>query len=209
MEPYSEFEYKGCNVRIEYDDDPVNPREEWDNLATMACFHKRYNLGDKHSYRSPSDALYEILNSINPSKQMDEDLDYKLTDEDFVAKYVDRLEKYAFVLPLYLYDHSGITMNTTGFSCPWDSGQVGIIYVTKEQIRKEWKAKRISPKLRALVYQNMVAEVKVYDDFLTNNVFGFSIEREGEEIDSCWGYYGDPEEYLIPEGKTIINNTDN
>ena len=26
------------------------------------------------------------------------------------------------ILPLYLYDHSGITMNTTGFSCPWDSG---------------------------------------------------------------------------------------
>jgi len=30
-------------------------------------------------------------------------------------------------LPLYLYDHSGITMRTTSFADPWDSGQVGII----------------------------------------------------------------------------------
>ena len=29
------------------------------------------------------------------------------------------------ILPLYLHDHSGLTMNTSGFHCPWDSGQVG------------------------------------------------------------------------------------
>ena len=40
-------------------------------------------------------------------------------------------------LPLYLYDHSGITMNTSGFSCPWDSGQVGWIYCTKKRFREE------------------------------------------------------------------------
>ena len=41
------------------------------------------------------------------------------------------------ILPLYLYDHSGITMNTCGFSCPWDSGQVGWIYADKAMIDKE------------------------------------------------------------------------
>lgn len=49
-------------------------------------------------------------------------------------------EKY-IVLPLYLYDHSGITMNTTGFSCPWDSGQVGWIYASKEDALKEFGGK--------------------------------------------------------------------
>ena len=42
------------------------------------------------------------------------------------------------ILPLYLYDHSGITMNTTGFSCPWDSGQVGWIYADADCIKKEY-----------------------------------------------------------------------
>ena len=40
------------------------------------------------------------------------------------------------ILSLYLYDHSGITMNTTGFSCPWDSGQVGWIYADADCIKK-------------------------------------------------------------------------
>lgn len=41
------------------------------------------------------------------------------------------------ILPLYLYDHSGITMNTCGFSCPWDSGQVGWIYYRMFRIAAE------------------------------------------------------------------------
>ena len=46
------------------------------------------------------------------------------------------------ILPLYLYDHSGITMNTCGFSCPWDSGQVGWIYASAMDSsfsRKMWR----------------------------------------------------------------------
>lgn len=40
------------------------------------------------------------------------------------------------ILPLYLYDHSGITISTGPFSCPWDSGQVGWIYAPKDTFRK-------------------------------------------------------------------------
>ncbi len=55
-----------------------------------------------------------------------------------------RAGKRTVILPLDLYDHSGITMNTTGFHCPWDSGQVGYIYVMPEDIRKEFSAARVS-----------------------------------------------------------------
>jgi len=44
---------------------------------------------------------------------------------------VEALGKYV-ILPLYLYDHGGITMSTGAFSCPWDSGQVGWIYAPKK-----------------------------------------------------------------------------
>ena len=37
--------YKGCTIEIEQDPDPMNPRTEYDNLGTMICCHKRYNLG--------------------------------------------------------------------------------------------------------------------------------------------------------------------
>jgi hypothetical protein len=109
--------------------------------------------------------------------------------------------------PLYLYDHSGITMQTRPFSCPWDSGQVGYIWVTKEEVRKEYSVKRISPKLLDRVISYLVAEVEVYDQHLRGEVYGFVIEdEEGEHIDSCWGYYGDPEKYIVPEAKGIVDH---
>ena len=49
---------------------------------------------------------------------------------------LDNLDKYV-ILPLYLYDHSGITMSTSVFSCPWDSGQVGWIYAEKKKLIEE------------------------------------------------------------------------
>ena len=100
-------------------------------------------------------------------------------------------------LPLFLYDHSGITMNTTGFSCPWDSGQVGIIFVSKEMVLKEYNAKRITKKLREKVYDLLRAEVETYDQYLTDDVYGFRVEDEnGEIIESCWGFYGESEDCL-------------
>jgi hypothetical protein len=171
-------QYKGLTIEIHNDSDNESPRE-WDNLGTMVCFHRRYNLGDKHS----------------------------MTVEEAKA-FVNR--KDVISLPLYLYDHSGITMNTTGFSCPWDSGQVGFIYVTKEKIRKEYGVKRnVTKKLIARIIGYLKNEVETYDNFLTGNVYGFKImDAEGTDIDSCWGFYGDYSgEYgALTEARQIVDN---
>ena len=50
-------------------------------------------------------------------------------------------------LPVYSYIHGGITINTTGFSCSWDSGQCGIIYIEKSKVRHEFGKKLISKQL--------------------------------------------------------------
>lgn len=34
------------DVVIDYDDDPLNPRAEFDHVGTMVCAHSRYTLGD-------------------------------------------------------------------------------------------------------------------------------------------------------------------
>ena len=90
-------------------------------------------------------------------------------------------------LPLYLYDHSGITMSTKPFSCPWDSGQVGYIYATKDDIRKQWNCKNITEKIRKAVYIALKAEVELYDHYLTGNVYGYQIRETGG---GCWSFYG-------------------
>lgn len=92
----------------------------------------------------------------------------------------------ALILPLYLYDHGGITISHGSFNDRWDSGQVGWHYVTKEAVEREWggdieKARKY-----------LEGELETYDHYLRGNVWGYEIEtREGEYIDSCWGFYGD------------------
>ena len=162
---YEQKQIGKYTVKVLQDDDPINPREEWDNLCTMVCFHRRYNLGDKHNF-SDSDELKEFL----------------------------KKRKDILWLPLFLYDHSGLTMSTRGFSCPWDSGQVGIIYMEKAVYRKEFNKKRVNKKH---VYNILRSEVSCYDDYLTGNIYGFIVEdEEGAHVDSCWGFFGDYKDCL-------------
>jgi len=169
-------------IEIIPDDSPFDPRGD-DNLGTMVCFHGNYNLGDKHEYRHQ---------------------DYSGWDE--MKRAIIRNENAGVILPLYLYDHSGITMNTTGFHCPWDSGQVGFVFISKEKMREEYSYKRVSQKLIKRVTEYLVNEIATYDQYLTGDVYGFRItdtETE-EEVDSCWGFYGD--NYCMEEAEGIVNH---
>ena len=175
MEPLETIEYREHVVKIYPDLDPLSPRTEVDNFGTMVCFHRRYMLGDKHDFPN-ADAVIEHIQ-----------------------------ETQALSVPLYLYDHGGVTMNTTGFSCPWDSGQVGVIFVTAEQVRKEYGVKRIGRKVRAKALDVLKAEVKEYDDFLTGSVYGYVTEdSDGEHVGSCWGFFGDTD-YMIEEAKREVD----
>jgi len=169
---------KQYNLRIEQEESPESPRE-WDNLGTMICFHGRYNLGDDHNY--------------NPS-----DFDGWADMEHKLSKEFDGV-----LLPLYLYDHSGITMNTTGFNCPWDSGQVGFIGISKAKIRKEFSVRNVTRDMIARVTNCLIGEVETYDQYLAGELYGYIIEDEnGEHVDSCWGYYG--YEHAEEEGKAQL-----
>jgi hypothetical protein len=115
------------------------------------------------------------------------------------------------ILPLYLYDHSGITMNTAGFSCPWDSGQVGWIYADEEAIRKEYG--EVTPETLEKAEKLLQGEVENYDYYLTGQCYGFQLFRGDEEIDSCWGFLGDirdvqdaVKEYLPAECEDIVED---
>lgn len=108
------------------------------------------------------------------------------------------------VLPVYMYDHSGITINTTGFSCPWDSGQVGIIYCTKKKAVQEFGKKLCTKKVLDAAIQCMKGEVASVDDCLTGNVWGFEVfDSTGDLVDSCWGFVGDSK-YCLEEGLSSV-----
>jgi hypothetical protein len=120
--------YRGCAIRLEYDSDPESPRD-WDNLGRMVCWHRRYNLGDEQPSGDPSDYLLSLAQqAVSPNYP---ELLLRANAEKILAKHY-------VILDLYLYDHSGITMSTGPFSCPWDSGRVGFIYCSLDDARKNW-----------------------------------------------------------------------
>ena len=257
MELREKFQDEKYRLKIIYDDSAESPRE-WYNIGTMVYSHRRYKLGDEEAQNTD---------------------DYNNWDEWLEGEVLEPNggEDNVVFLPLYLFDHSGVTMNTTGFSCPWDSGQVGWIYATKEKFREETgygekelfsRDKNREPEVGELVKikgyedkgvhngfgktvdivnrlitvdfdygkfeefknpENVItftleevaevmsnkaeemlrSEVEIFDDYLCGNVYGFVLEElikcgedcnecgdcededaEGDQIDSCWGFYG-------------------
>ena len=179
--------YKGYTIRIIPDSDAQNLRTEYDTpFGTMVCFHGRYDLGDKgHGYTSKEQSSWD-------------EFEERLVKDGAVV-----------ILPLYLYDHSGITMNTSGFSCPWDSGQVGFIFITREKLLKKYGGMRVSKDMIAKATRVMEGEVETYDQYLKGEVYGYTIEDpNGDDSDSCWGYYGDydGEHGALAEAKSIVDH---
>jgi len=155
------FQHNNRTVVLLYDLCPQDPRE-WDNLTTMACWHRRLKLGDKQ-------------------------LNTRYTEEEF-REFVG--EEILAILPLYLYDHSDITIRTTPFSCQWDSGQVGFAYITKSNAEKwgcgdggDWTQEKLENVIRS--------DVEIYDWYLTDQCSGYQIlGLDGEVITDCWGFLG-------------------
>jgi len=180
-------EYRGYTVKLVQDTDAMNPRTEWDNLGTMICFHNRYNLGDETELKSRDFSGWQELH-------------------DYLIKECDA----EIILPLFFYDHSGITISCSRaypFNDRWDAGQAGFIYISKEKIRKEYSVKHITKKLIERVTTYLEGEVETYDDYLTGNVCGFVVEDDdGEHIDSCWGFYGtEGQKEAMSEAKGIVD----
>ena len=67
------------------------------------------------------------------------------TDAEIEAMIQATLNEHYVILPLYLFDHSGISISTGSFHDPWDSGQVGFIYASKEKAKEGWGQ---SPRVR-------------------------------------------------------------
>jgi hypothetical protein len=213
MSTYKEIEKDGLKLSIVYDESPDSPRE-WDNLGVIACWSSRHNLSDKNAF--PCSSRMEVDDFLRWLAGMEygDDAKDELTRDELYAK----AEEHAVILPLYLYDHSGITIKTHPFSCPWDSGQVGYIYCTKEKMIKEY-GPAITGGIRDKVKAVLEAEIKTFDQYLTGEVYGFKLEKSvvcshgdthHEELDSCWGFFGDEgikgiREHLAKEYESLFD----
>lgn len=211
--------------RIVRDEYPESPRE-WSNLGVTACWHNRYNLGDEQPTCDTQEYLADLIGWDDDKQQAVHDYWFNRaggSDEERYTEARNKLEeriqkefdKRFISLPVYLYDHGSLTISTGSFSCPWDSGQLGLIYVSKDKVRQEYGIKHVTRFWEEKIKGYLALEVKTYDEFLTGQVYGYRIFEvpEGvdpgelseeeiealEEVDSLWGIYG--EEYAEQEAK--------
>lgn len=172
-------------AEISHDETPCNPRTEWDNVGTMIMRGNRYNLGDE-----------------NHTVAMEECDTWEEVEKEICKEY----GRDCIMLPIYIYDHSGITIRTTPFSCRWDSGRVGTIVVSRKKAREEYGMKRITKANLEKVEKYLEGEVETYDQYLTGDVYGYQItkDEDGEEVDSCWGFFG--MDYIKEEVQSILKH---
>lgn len=157
-------------ARIEVDNDAESPAE-WENLGQIAYCSSRETLGTE-----------------NVSRERMHDISQGIADGSLIG------------LPVYAYVHSGVTIRTTAFTDPWDSGHSGYVYCTKEKAIAEFGKKILTPKAKEQALKCLKGEVETFDQYLTSDVYGVIVERvirdeDGDEIDtqeleSCWGFFG-------------------
>lgn len=179
LEPIETEQYKGFTIEIHQDEAPGNPRQSFDHICQMFCLHRRYRLGDDHQYRA--------------------------SDFDSLAEFKECLEANLHPLlirPLYLYDHSGLSISTGDFGDRFDSGQVGFILITQAKLDE------MGVKPGFDLEACLKAEVEEYDDYLGGRVWGYVIKNEdGEELESCWGFIGDTS-YVLQEARNQVDGMD-
>ena len=148
------IEYKGWTIEVSVDDDPQNPRD-WQDDSHMVCFHNKYRLGDKHDLN---------MNDFN-------------SWEEVKTHLIDECGAVA-ILPLGLYDHSGISMYVGTRIDPWDSGQVGFIYATAADMASYGYTTIEQAE------EHLRNDVEVYDRYLRGDIYRFRIYKK-EECDHC------------------------
>jgi hypothetical protein len=142
------FEHAGLRVEIGYEEDasPFNPREAECNLGRMVCWHPDYMLGDAQLRDGGGRGAVTV-----PFETAHGRSDFR--DLATLERYLRLVDGAVCILPLYLLDHSGISMSaganyvgrgdtasggrdSWGNPRGWDTTMVGFIYTTAERIRE-------------------------------------------------------------------------
>ena len=215
-EAVHEEKYKGMIIKIMPDYNAPNPLDEdfQDGMGKMICWWGNAIVGHEHDFGTRQEFFESLAREIHPQKYdelesgryafdhnyPEEEGENIVTDEQFDAGIQKIIEQGAIVLPIYVYEHGGITVKCSPFGDIWDSGQAGYIYVTRKKVIEEYGDFSNASKERAKKY--LLGEVQQYADYLEGMVYGYIVEDEdGEELTSCWGYYGDYREYCLPEAR--------
>jgi len=147
-----------------------SPRVECDNLGTFITWMNRYESPDRNEY----DTIEEF---------------YEYNDISESTCLIPGLAKMV-IMPVYCMVHSEVRYSTKSFGCPWDSGFAGFIYVSYEDVKREYGCKYVTKRIIQKVRDVLQSEVKAYDQWVNDPSYEITIyDKDGEVVDSMGGFY--------------------
>lgn len=155
-----------------------------------------YDIYETYSYPLRERLEYENI--------LEKNVAYYILINLTVQQCIALLEPYVLCMPLWLYDHSGLSMSCgkagNPYSDNWDSGVVGFAVVEKAKLLNEVQEAYINADgdydYRSLTDDNwkktaeelVIEETRIYDEYLQNEVYWYEVaSAEIPDID------GEPE----------------
>lgn len=170
------FEHNGRTIDIVPDDDPIDPLNEHEGIGKFVAFHRRYKLGCPHDYRFDDYHSWEELETA-----------------------IVKRENPVVILPVFLYDHSGLYLKVGSFQgllpqghAEWDSGQVGFMFISRDDAIKTYNTKRFTKQVKEDITNALTMEIDVYSHYLNGEVYGFAIhegDKDSDVVDACYGFF--------------------
>lgn len=200
MKPVKRYRNGNLILDIYNDENPGNPREYSDNFGVIVYKHRQYNLGDVEIKGDVCEFLMELM-EFKETRVEWWYRRYGSPGNELLQALLAEFSKHHIWMPIFLYDHGGISLSTTSFigkahHAEWDSGMCGFIYVTSKKAKEEFP-NDLDYASKALNLLN--EEFETFKEYAEGEVYGFILYEEQKcdlghrhlvEKDACWGFYG-------------------
>lgn len=199
VEIYKVPDFPGIEGRVAYEEEGAfwSPRE-WSNVGTMAVSYRGYDLGDEDirewSFRLPCEACDG--SGWDPHDDDSECPKCEGEGNPLVdpVTFIKQERGAQVVLPLIVYDHSGITMRVghvgsiTGDAEGWDTSFVGFYFDTPDGVKECMGECSDDKQIEAALRQ----EVETYASYLEGDVTCWNVEDFDlpQSAEGCGGYIG-------------------
>ena len=177
--PVETVSYKKYKINIYRDIDCESPDSWQDTECFLVAYHRDFYV--QHNEIITKDQAISIFKGSTSEKEI-------------LSKY------HCFGLKAYI--HSGVCLDLSNEgNFPdrrWDVSQVGLILVSKNIEG----TKKITRKEARKYATNLL---ETWNSYLSGEVYGFqTTDSRGNDIDSCWGFYGDCK-YCLEDAKAGID----
>ena len=154
-------------------------------MGKLVCSHGRYDLSDKGAFEA-------LKHQVLQHRGIERLLEKEALDLDFLPdleRAAEALGIFAVKHEVHLFDHSGLAMSIHPFACPWDSGKVGFIYVTQEDLEREYlNFGHTQAEAEAKAAKYLEGEIAEMDHYLAGRVWGFELTDSDGETHCVGGF---------------------